>query len=120
MTTAVALKIWKTVADPSFLAGVRDKAGLLDDLLVRLAEEVPYVERLVGAGLVRGVVLKLPAGEEKATMGELIGEAARRGLLLLRSGSNRLRIAPPLTITDTEIRRGVGILKEVLRTKEGV
>ncbi|MFW5843206.1 MAG: aspartate aminotransferase family protein [Spirochaetota bacterium] len=114
VTCAVALKVWETVADTAFLAEVRRKAALLDGLLRETAEANPAVEGLWGIGLLRGIGLRLPEGREKETMKSVIDAAAARGVLILRSGANRIRIAPPLTITDAELRRGIGIVREVL------
>ena len=52
------------------------------------------------------------AGAER--LGDIMKGARERGLLILRSGKNILRIAPPLIITEKEIDRGVEILRSVL------
>jgi 4-aminobutyrate aminotransferase-like enzyme len=52
------------------------------------------------------------AGGER--LGDIMKRARERGLLVLRSGKNILRIAPPLIITEKEIDRGVEILRSVL------
>lgn len=114
VTCAVALKVWDIVADNGFLGEVRRKAGLLDELLREIAETNPAVEGLWGTGLLRGIGLRLTEGREKETMKSVIDAAAARGVLVLRSGANRIRIAPPLTITDAELRRGVAVVREVL------
>ncbi len=114
VTCAVALKVWETVAAAGFLAEIRRKAALLEGLLEEITEANPGVEGLVGAGLLRGIALRLPEGQEKQTMKSVIDDAAARGVLILRSGANRIRIAPPLTISDDELRRGVGVIREVL------
>ena len=61
-----------------------------------------------------------PSGEERTAEGgaarlpEVMKRARERGLLILRSGKNILRIAPPLIISEKEIDRGVEILRSVL------
>ncbi len=114
VTCAVALKVWETVAAPGFLAEIRRKAAALEELLQEIAEANPGVEGLAGAGLLRGIALRLPEGQEKQTIKSVIDDASARGVLVLRSGANRIRIAPPLTISLDELRRGVGVIREVL------
>jgi acetylornithine/N-succinyldiaminopimelate aminotransferase len=49
-----------------------------------------------------------------ARLSEIMKRARERGLLVLRSGKNILRIAPPLIISEKEIDRGVEILRSLL------
>jgi acetylornithine/N-succinyldiaminopimelate aminotransferase len=114
VTCAVALRVWNVVSDAGFLAEVKKKADLLGSLIDQIAGENPAVGDLWGAGLLRGIGLRLPEGREKETMKALIGATADRGVLILRSGANRIRIAPPLTISEGELKQGMAVVREVL------
>lgn len=50
----------------------------------------------------------------KSEVAGILAKARDEGLVLLRSGSNVLRIAPPLVITPEEIDEGLSILDRVL------
>jgi 4-aminobutyrate aminotransferase-like enzyme len=47
-------------------------------------------------------------------VGEVIGACRERGLLVLSAGDNTLRLAPPLVVDETTMRRGVEIIDQVL------
>ncbi len=108
VTTAVALKVWQTVSNPDFLAAVARKG---EHLARRLAEVVSRREKAVrvkGRGLLRGLELR------DADPAAVIERAQLAGLLVLRSGTNVIRLAPPLTIEEAEIDEGVAILDKVV------
>lgn len=60
---------------------------------------------------------KTPAAAETL---EVVGEALRRGLVLMRAGifSNCIRFLPPLNISDDLIDEGMGVVSDVLRAVE--
>ncbi len=117
VTTAVALKVWDLIRRKSFLEEVAEKGEFLKHQLEKLTR-FSFVSELRGKGLLQGVALKLPEGEENP-MPAFIEEAKQNGLLILRSGANVIRIAPPLTITKQEIEKGVDRLKKVLAARKG-
>jgi 4-aminobutyrate aminotransferase-like enzyme len=46
---------------------------------------------------------------------ELLARLQERGMLALRSGTDVLRMAPPLVIGEKEIRLGIHIMEEALQ-----
>jgi acetylornithine aminotransferase len=44
-----------------------------------------------------------------------VAEALDAGLLLNQPADDVIRLVPPLTITDTDVREAVAILKELLK-----
>ena len=62
-------------------------------------------------------MLALELREQSPELAQRVtGEAFDRGLLLLACGlyGNVLRLLPPLTVTDEELDRGLGLLEESL------
>jgi len=110
VTTAVAGKVWETVSRPEFIRHVRDMGELLLKGLERIKAAHPEkVGELRGRGLLRGFEYR--GGEVK----DFLDTLRARGMLALRSGTNVVRIAPPLIITDKEIEKGITLIKEALR-----
>ncbi|HET8655070.1 MAG TPA: acetylornithine transaminase [Longimicrobiaceae bacterium] len=108
LVASAALAVCRRIGDPAFLADVARKGELLAERLGALALRHPSrVADVRGAGLIWGVELTGPAAE-------VVGRALDAGLLLCSAGANVVRIIPPLTISDEEIERGVGILEDVL------
>jgi len=48
---------------------------------------------------------------------EIIGDATTKGVLLIRAGlySNCIRLLPPFTITDEQIREGLAVLEGAIQ-----
>jgi predicted acetylornithine/succinylornithine family transaminase len=107
LVATVALEVLRTVADPDFLAEVRAKGALLGKRLEQLAAKAPRVRAVRGRGLMWGIELGEPAAP-------VIAAARERRLLVLTAGPNVIRIVPPLTISESDLERGVTILAEVL------
>jgi len=107
---AVSAKVLEIVLDSAFLEEVRAKAEVLDAGLKQLAERSDSIHELRGQGMLRGIVIDPGRGNAA----DLIAKARDNGLVILRSGANVLRIAPPLVITPEQIEEGVAILEAIL------
>jgi acetylornithine/N-succinyldiaminopimelate aminotransferase len=67
----------------------------------------PLVKDARGRGLMLGAVVSVPPDKVKALCLE-------RGLLVLTAGDDVVRLLPPLVISEDEIDRGLGILRDAL------
>ena len=107
VTTAVALKVWDIVSQPSFAAEVMAKGAYLWELLEAVRARHGEVGEVRGRGLLRGFTYR-------GDLSALLARLQEKGLLGLRSGTDVLRIAPPLVITKEDIAEGVRIIEEAL------
>jgi acetylornithine/N-succinyldiaminopimelate aminotransferase len=111
VTTAVASRVWDLISAPRFLESVRVKGERLRGRLQELAAGFPFLGGVRGRGLLLGLEVKLealPAGAGSGDpLGDLLIALRGEGLLALRSGTNILRLAPPLVITPKEIDEGI-------------
>jgi acetylornithine/N-succinyldiaminopimelate aminotransferase len=119
VTTAVGRRVWEIVSDLEFLAKVRLTAEHLEAGLHRLLERFGFLAGLRGMGLLRGIEVAAPEEHVAEVMARILEVARTNGLLVLRSGTNVIRIAPPLIITPAEIDRGLGLLEVTLSHIEG-
>jgi acetylornithine/N-succinyldiaminopimelate aminotransferase len=122
---ALGSHVWDLITAPSFLPMVQEKAAWLETGLLRLKRKHKWLGQLKGVGMLRGVEVNLPApGKRKfepadATfMPKLIEACRQQGLIVLRSGKNVLRLAPPLTMTKSEMAKGFKLLDAALGTLE--
>jgi len=113
VTTAVAAKVLDIILEPGFLPEVRRKGDVLKEELTNLAREFSCIKGLKGAGMLQGVALELP--DKAVTMANVVTAAQEEGLIILRSGENVIRIAPPLIIPDSALKEGVTRLSRVLK-----
>ena len=110
VTTAVAKKVWDTVSAPGFISHVKEMGEVLEKGLQDVKAAYPQkVGELRGRGMLRG--FEYTGGEVK----DLLDALRAHGMLALRSGTNVIRIAPPLVITKKEIELGISIIKEALK-----
>lgn len=108
LAMAVGNVVWDIISDEAFLAEVRRVSGTLTQGLKSLADSHPdIVEGVTGKGLLCGLKLKdLPKPFQ--------AKARDAKLLVGVAGNNVLRLAPPLIITDEDVREAIGILDGVL------
>lgn len=79
----------------------------------RLLERVRALEPIIRDALpARGKGFAYAVDCERAD--EVVSEAAERGLLLLRTHRQTVKVAPPLCISERDLRRGLAILKRLL------
>jgi acetylornithine/succinyldiaminopimelate/putrescine aminotransferase len=86
----VAQVVLERVAEPGFLAGVRQKGEHLGQRLAALARQAR------GRGLIWGVECQV----EAAT---IVAAGYRQGILVCAAGPNVVRLVPPLTISMAEL-----------------
>ena len=107
LVATVACDVLKTIAEPDFLAAVREKGAWLEQRLGQLASRRARVHDVRGRGLMWGIELTEPAGP-------FVTAAREAGLLIATAGPMVLRLVPPLVISTDDLERGVAILEEVL------
>ncbi|NND62318.1 MAG: aspartate aminotransferase family protein [Flavobacteriaceae bacterium] len=96
---------------------IRDElisATLQKEKLFRSQLNHPLIKEIRGKGLMLAILLETPE-----LTSEVIMECKSRGLILfwLLFEPRAIRITPPLTISDEEIKKGCAILTEVLEEK---
>ncbi len=90
-------------------------SGGLDEAMIYFEEKMRHfvetypdiVEKEVGLGLMRGLRIK-----SAELLGELVDNAFKEQLLVLKAGRNTLRFLPPLTISKEEMEEGFARLEK--------
>lgn len=112
LAMAVGNAVWDIISDEAFLAEVRRISGTLSQGLKSLADTHPdKVAGVTGKGLLTGLRLK-------ADPKNLQGLCRDEGLLTGVAGNNVLRLAPPLIITEQDVRDAVTIMDAALASWE--
>ena len=88
--------------DDELMAGVLRKSKYIVDTLTG----APGVKSITGRGLMLGIESEKPAKD-------VIAQCMERGVLVL-SAKTKVRLLPPLNISDGELEQAIQILKEVL------
>ncbi len=116
VTTAAAGLVWDEITRPGFLEGVNATADYLGRRLEAIRDDHPGFfiagEAPRGRGMLRGLAVR----DGEALPG-FIAECMEEGLLVLRAGTNILRMAPPLVIENNDIDELESILRRVLKRR---
>ncbi len=113
VATAAGRYMWRTITNSRFLDQVQQRARYLETHLHNLAQRYKVIDEIRGMGMLRGIVC-----HARIAIPTMIQEALEQGLIILRSGEQVLRIAPPLNITKREIDHGCAILSRLLARAE--
>jgi acetylornithine/N-succinyldiaminopimelate aminotransferase len=98
LAMAAVKAVLGVVGDPAFLEEVRFKGTVLKNALMKLAEAVPGAE-VRGEGLLIGLDL----GDTDLAL-EVFEHCLNGGVLVNLVGGTTIRMAPPLTVSRTEVR----------------
>jgi acetylornithine/N-succinyldiaminopimelate aminotransferase len=106
LAMAVGNAVLDVVAGPGFLENVRRVAGDLTQGMESLKDRYPeLVVGVTGRGLLRGLKMKQDPMPLRAALAE-------RGLLVGTAGDNVLRLAPPLIVTQADVREAIDIIDQ--------
>lgn len=105
-TTHVANYVVNRVAQPEFLAEVREKGAYLRELLEELNS--PHIKEIRSRGLIVGVELDIEASA-------IVTAAYDQGVILVNAGPDVLRFVPPLTISKAELEQAVSVVGAILQ-----
>jgi acetylornithine/N-succinyldiaminopimelate aminotransferase len=108
LAMAVGNAVLDVIAGEGFLENVRRVAGTMTQGLESLKDRYPeLVLEVTGRGLLRGLRMKDDPMPLRAALSE-------RGLLIGTAGANTLRLAPPLIVTDADVREAIDIIDQQL------
>lgn len=112
VTSAAALYTLRRMESGKFREGVVARAAQLHAGLRELQQQFRWIVELRGEGMLRG--LRIDLGPDQSVLYPAIVAAAQEnGLLILRSGEDSIRIAPPLVIRERELAEGLARLRKV-------
>ncbi|OFX28285.1 MAG: 4-aminobutyrate aminotransferase, partial [Armatimonadetes bacterium RBG_16_67_12] len=117
---AAAVATLEAIRDERILENVRARSAEAMPRLAALADRVPFIGDVRGAGLMIGLEFVdpdqggAPAG---ALVRRVLEGCLRRGLLLYPAGwaGHVLRFIPPLNVTSAELNDGLSILEDTVR-----
>jgi acetylornithine/N-succinyldiaminopimelate aminotransferase len=102
------------INQPEFLASVAEKGSYLMRELSKLLDTSEKVLDVRGKGLMVGIELDSPE-----TLQQTVQELKKQHLLAIKAGKNVLRLLPPLTISQQELKDGIEIIQSVLNKNNG-
>ncbi|MBR9989368.1 MAG: acetylornithine transaminase, partial [Gemmatimonadetes bacterium] len=107
LVAAVALHVFRRIADDAFLTGVQESGAHMKRRLDAMGS-LASVGAVRGRGMMWGIELTRAAAP-------VVAAALHAGLLVTAAGENVIRLLPPLVIAEHDMDEGMNILHEVLR-----
>ena len=102
---AGTLAVLDQICNDALLSSVQAKGKFIRQTLTK--SKLPLVKNIRGLGLMIGIEVSCPPDEIQK-------KALEKGLLILTAGKNVVRLLPPLTISEIEIKKGLAILLKCL------
>ena len=111
LATAVANAVLDVVAQPAFLADICTKSLHLKQQLAQLKDQFPHlIAEVRGKGLLTGLKFK-----SEIEPPAVVKAALEEQLLLVGAGDNTVRVIPPLTVSEEELREGTERIARALQ-----
>lgn len=112
LAATVALTVLDTINQPAFLARVKEASAKMVAMLEGLTKDYPTILSTVrGSGLLLGVVV---ADAWKGKSKDIQKAAEAQGLMVLIAGTDVVRFAPALVVTDAQIAEAERLLRAAL------
>jgi succinylornithine transaminase family protein len=117
LAATVALTVLDIINQPAFLARVKEASAKLVAAMEKVIADYPQVFTLVrGSGLLLGMVV---ADAFKGRSKDIQKAAEAQGLMLLIAGTEVVRLAPALIVSDAQIAEMDRLLRAALDTLVG-
>lgn len=114
---AVGAAVLEELAINQLVAQAERKGRLLHSELNALAHEFPNeIQQINGIGMIAAIIFnKRFAGPGNATqVSQLAEKCFQKGLLVVHTGRESIKIGPPLTISEDAITEGIQVLREAM------
>jgi len=115
LVCAAGLAVLDEIEENDLIAETARKGEILSGALAHLPERFPErVDRILGRGLIAAVLFCDPdTGRPDSSFTSRVTERCmQKGLLVVHTGRESIKLGPPLTITDEALLEGVGVIAE--------
>ena len=107
LACAAAMAVLEIMEKEAILSNCRRMGDYLKGELLTLAANCDSIKDVRGIGLIIGIEMNQPVEP-------LVKKAEEQGLLILSAGEKVIRLLPPLNITQSEVEKGLAILKTII------
>ena len=115
LVCAAGLAVLDEIEDRDLIAETERKGEILFGTLANLSGRFPKrVDRVLGRGLVAAVLFLDPdSGRPDSSFTSRVAERCmQKGVLVIHTGRESIKLGPPLTITDGALLEGVGVIAD--------
>jgi 4-aminobutyrate aminotransferase-like enzyme len=115
MACAVGLTVLEEIESGDLIEESRRKGKILKEGLNKLKQESSNrISHILGEGLIIAILFQEPAsGEPDSLIASLVAEKCyEKGLLVVHTGRESIKIGPPLSISDEALLEGLNVISE--------
>jgi len=117
MSCAAGLANLETIRDAGLVEQSADNGEKLHSRLADLQRHFPaHIPYILGKGMLAALIISDPMVENGggALASKICESALRKGLLLVHTGRESIKIGPPLTISNEALMEGLDVLEEAI------
>jgi len=117
LVCAAGLAVIDELEDRSLVSDAHIKSYLFRTELDKLKEEFPdRISYVLGRGMIYAVLFKNPKTEEPDALftSRLAEKCMQKGLLVVHTGRESLKLGPPLTISEDALIEGLSVIREAV------
>jgi len=115
LSMAAAAAVFEVLAQDHLVQHAAQLGQHAMDRLTRFAQQCSTVQNVRGKGLFIGIELALDAaGDRSIDLPRIVTQCMEHGVLVNGTQGNVLRIAPPLTISPSQLDHGLEVLEQVV------
>jgi 4-aminobutyrate aminotransferase len=115
VSCAAALATIDVILEEDILGHVQELGALAFERLKVMQTRHPSISRVSGKGFMIGIEFQAPDGKSSSAMrDEIVDVAYLHGLLMLGTGSQAIRFAPPLVLTKEVMEEGFDIFERAI------
>ena len=115
LVCAAGLAVIEELEQRDLVSEAARKGEMLFDALTALRQRFPdRISALLGKGLIAAVLFRCPntGAADGAFTSRVAERCMQKGLLVVHTGRESIKLGPPLTITDAALLEGVAVLAE--------
>lgn len=110
LACAVAMEALKVVIDEDLAANAEKMGQIFREGLRKIAAKYPIIHGVRGKGLLNAIVID--SSEDSSLAWELCLTMKDNGLLAKPTHGNKIRLAPPLVITEVQVAEALAIIEK--------
>jgi len=117
LVCAAGLAVIDELEDRSLVSDAHIKGDLFRTELEKLKDEFPdRISYVLGQGMIYAVLFKSPITEEPDALftSRLAEKCMQKGLLVVHTGRESLKLGPPLTISEDALIEGLSVIREAV------
>jgi 4-aminobutyrate aminotransferase-like enzyme len=121
LVCAAGLAVIEELEQRDLVSEAARKGEMLFDALTALQQRFPdRISALLGKGLIAAVLFRCPntGAADGAFTSRVAERCMQKGLLVVHTGRESIKIGPPLTISDEALLEGIDVLVEAIAEVE--